>query len=243
MKRFIISAAIATGFHIALMVLMPSLSNKNNKILSPEIKSVMVTISYRQPILKQTSFKPNKPKPQKAISFTPKKETSTILKTKNLAKPEKKLKQNKPVIHNQKEVIKKKSTPVKMVEKKPIKDVKKQNFKEQLATVESTTPQKKETIKQKEIHIEFAKPLYKENTLPVYPVIAQKRGYHGVVELMVLVSEKGKVSSLKIFKSSGYKSLDHQAVKTVKIWLFEPGKRNGSPQEMWVKIPVKFELN
>ncbi|MFH2061323.1 MAG: energy transducer TonB [Pseudomonadota bacterium] len=257
MKRIIISAVIAIGFHIALMVLMPSLFNKNNKILPPEIKSVMVTISYRQPILKQTSFKPDKPKkenrsineiktkpkPPKAISFTPKKKTSTILKKKNLAKPEKKLIQNKPVIHNQKEVIKKKSNPVKMVEKKPIKAEKKQNFKEQLATVKRTTPQKKEIIKQKKPHIEFAKPLYKENTLPVYPVIAQKRGYHGVVELMVLVSEKGKVSSLKILKSSGYKSLDRQAVKTVKNWLFEPGKKNGSPQEMWVKIPVRFELN
>ncbi|MBU8910372.1 MAG: energy transducer TonB, partial [Desulfobacterales bacterium] len=103
--------------------------------------------------------------------------------------------------------------------------------------------QKKENVEPQETHIEFAKPLYKKNSLPAYPVIARKRGYQGTVELMVLVSEKGKVSSLKIFKSSGYKSIDRQAVKTVKTWLFEPGKKQGIPQEMWVKIPVKFELN
>ncbi|MCF6248120.1 MAG: energy transducer TonB [Desulfobacula sp.] len=152
-------------------------------------------------------------------------------------------KQNKPVIHNSKEVIKEKPNPVRVVEVKSIKTVKKQDSQGQPATFKKATPQKKEIIKQKAARIEFAKPLYKKNTLPTYPVVARKRGYHGTVELMVLVSKKGTVSSLKIFKSSKYKSLDRQAVKTVKTWLFEPGKKNGRPEEMWVKIPIKFELN
>ena len=243
------------------MASMPSLFKKNNEILPPKIKQVMVTLSYRQPVIKKVSFKPDKPKketrsineikkikikpkPKKAIIFTPKKKPSTLLKKKDLAKPEKKIKQNKPVIQKQKEVIKEKPTPVKVkvVEAGQSKAVKKQNFEGQPATLKKITPPKKENIKQQKAHIEFAKPLYKENVLPAYPVIAKRRGYQGIVELMVLVSENGKVSSLKIFKSSGYKSLDRQAVITVKNWLFEPGKRNGIPEEMWVKIPVKFEL-
>jgi len=259
MNRIILSAVIAIGFHIALMVLMPSIIKKNDEIFPPQIKSVMVTLSYRQPAIKKEThptkqiekIKPKpkpRPKPQKAISFTPKKKHRTILKKKNLAKLSKKAEKIEPVIHKQKEVMKRPLTPVKAVpiktevpEIRQIKSVKKQNSKGQPATLKKISPQKKENISQ--AHIEFAKPLYKKNALPAYPVIAQKRGYQGIVELMVLVSEKGKISSLKIFKSSGYKSLDRQAVKTVKNWLFEPGKKNGSPQEMWVKIPVKFELN
>ncbi|MDA3788167.1 MAG: energy transducer TonB [Desulfobacula sp.] len=249
MRRIFVSAIVAIGFHVALMAYMPNLLKKN-QILPKKIKPVMVTLSHRQPIIEKTPLKPDKhvketnssneikqiiPNPKKTLSITPKKKTNNILKKKDLAKPEKKVKQ--------KEVIEKESNPVKVVEAKPINAVKNQNFQVQPATLKKTIPQKKENIKQQDAHIEFAKPLYKKNPLPVYPVIAKKRGYVGTVELIVLVSEKGKVNSLKIFKSSGYKSLDNQAFKTVKNWLFEPGKKNGVPEAMWVKIPVKFEFN
>jgi len=254
MNRIILSALIAIGFHIALMILIPSVIKKNNAILPPQIKSVMVTLSYRQPVIEKEIHstkqiekiiaKPEpKPKPKQTIAFTPKKKTRPVLKKKNLVPPPKKVKQNIPVIHKQKEVIKKPLAPpvkAEVAETRQIKAAKKQSFKNQAAALKKTSPQEKETIKQ--VHTEFAKPLYKKNSLPAYPVIAQKRGYQGIVELMVMVSEKGKVSSLKIFKSSGYNSLDRQAVKTVKNWLFEPGKKNGIPREMWVKIPVKFEI-
>lgn len=214
------------------MILIPSIIKKNNEILPPPIKSimvksVMVTLSYRQPVIKKKSEP--KPNPKQAVTFTPKQKSSPVLKKKNLVKLPKKAKQNKPVIHKQKELTKKPLTPVKTI-----------TVKAAVAEPEQIKAEKKETIKQ--AHIEFAKLLYKKNSLPAYPVIAQRRGYQGIVELMVLVSEKGKISSLKIFKSSGYNSLDRQAVKTVKHWFFEPGKNNGIPQEMWVKIPVKFEL-
>jgi len=251
MTRILIPAIIAIAFHIVLMAYIPSLLKKN-EILPQKIKPVMVTLSHRQPVIEKTSLKPDKtvkethsineiekiiPNPQKTISIPRKKKTNNILKKKNLVKPEKKV--------IQKEVIEKESNPVKVVESKPIKAVKNEKFQvqEQPDSLKNTISQKKETIKQQEAHIEFAKPLYKKNPLPVYPVIAKKRCYMGIVELIVLVSGNGKVNDLKIFKSSGYTSLDHQALKSVKNWLFEPGRKNGVPVEMWVKIPVKFEFN
>ncbi len=87
-----------------------------------------------------------------------------------------------------------------------------------------------------------ATPLYKKNTLPQYPRIGQQRGHSGTVQLMVLVDEKGVAENIRIFESSGYTSLDAEAVKTVTSWLFEPGTVDNTPQGMWVKIPVKFEL-
>lgn len=251
MRRILVSTIIALGFHIALMTYIPSLLKKN-EILPKKIKPVMVTLSHRQPVIEKTSLKPDKPvkefhstketekiipNPQKNISIPRKKKINNILKKKELVKPEKKI--------TQKEEIEKESNPVKVVKAKPIKAVKNENFQVQgqPAALKKTMSQKKETIKQQEAHIEFAKPLYKKNPLPVYPVIAKKRGYQGIVELIVLVSEKGEVNSLKIFKSSRHKALDHQALRSVKSWLFEPGRKNGVPVEMWVKIPVKFEFN
>ncbi|RLC05385.1 MAG: hypothetical protein DRH34_02440 [Deltaproteobacteria bacterium] len=256
MIRIILSAVIAIGFHIALMVFISSMIKKNIEILPPQIKSVMVTLSYTQPVIKKEPHSTNqienvkiksKPELKQAISFTPKKIKKNILKKKNLPKLSEKVKQNKSVIQKQKKMIKQPLPPVKTVsvkinmdETRQIKTVKIKSFKNQPAILKKRSPEKKENIKQ--AHIEFAKPLYKENALPAYPLLAKRRGLMGTVELIVLVSEKGKVSSLKLFKSSGYKSLDRQALKTVKNWLFEPGKKNGTPRKMWVKIPVKFEL-
>ena len=171
MIRIILSAVIAIGFHIALMVFISSMIKKNIEILPPQIKSVMVTLSYRQPVIEKeihstkqlekiiTKPKPE-PKPKKAISFTPKKKTSPVLKKKNPAPPPK---QDKPVIYKQKEVIKRPLTPVKTA---PVKA--------EMAETRQIKAEKKENIKQ--VHIEFAKPLYKKNSLPAYPVIARKRG-------------------------------------------------------------------
>ncbi len=87
-----------------------------------------------------------------------------------------------------------------------------------------------------------AVPLYKDNPLPRYPKSAQLRGHSGTVLLMVLVGETGKPQNIWVFESSGYKSLDDEAVRTVLTWLFEPGTVDGRPKDMWVKIPVTFEL-
>lgn len=101
-------------------------------------------------------------------------------------------------------------------------------------TEETNRPEKK--------RIEFARPLYKKNTPPPYPAIARKRGYQGTVELSVFITAKGIVEKLEISRSSGHRILDRQALKTVKKWLFEPGKTNNVPTPMWVKVPVTFKL-
>jgi protein TonB len=57
-----------------------------------------------------------------------------------------------------------------------------------------------------------------------------------------LVNREGKVKDLRLFDSSGYRVLDRAAMKSVKNWVFEPGKRGDEEVEMWVKIPVRFQL-
>jgi protein TonB len=60
--------------------------------------------------------------------------------------------------------------------------------------------------------------------------------------LDVLVNKNGKVNDLKIFKSSGHPLLDNAATSTVKHWLFEPGMIGDEKVDMWVRVPIRFEL-
>lgn len=88
-----------------------------------------------------------------------------------------------------------------------------------------------------------AMPLYRINPAPKYPRIARRRGYQGTVVLEVLVDRNGRVGDLRVSTSSGYKILDRAALASVKDWAFEPGMRGDQKVEMWVRVPVRFQLN
>lgn len=90
--------------------------------------------------------------------------------------------------------------------------------------------------------IASAMPNYKENTPPPYPLLARRRNYEGEVLLEVLVTREGTVGSVRLIKSSGYEILDRAAMKGIRMWLFHPGKRGGEAIEMWVKVPIRFQL-
>jgi protein TonB len=90
--------------------------------------------------------------------------------------------------------------------------------------------------------ITYALPNYKQNSPPTYPLLARRRNYQGTVLLEVLVTREGKVGSVRLARSSGFEVLDRAAVKGVRKWLFHPGKRGDEVVEMWVKVPIRFQL-
>lgn len=90
--------------------------------------------------------------------------------------------------------------------------------------------------------IRKARPAYKKNPRPEYPRLARRRGYQGSVILEVLVGLTGRVNDIRVLMSSGYEILDHAAVASVRGWLFEPGMRGDEKVEMWVRVPIRFEL-
>jgi len=94
----------------------------------------------------------------------------------------------------------------------------------------------------KETVLSEAIPLYRENPPPAYPALARKRRYEGTVILEVLVNKNGRVTDLKIYHSSGYAVLDEAALETVKDWQFQPGKRGETAIDMWVRVPIRFNL-
>ncbi len=87
-----------------------------------------------------------------------------------------------------------------------------------------------------------AVPLYKENPAPGYPRLAKKRGYQGTVILEVLVTKEGRAGKVNLFQSSRYSVLDDAAVSSVKKWRFEPGEKGDKKVDMWVKIPIRFQI-
>jgi protein TonB len=87
-----------------------------------------------------------------------------------------------------------------------------------------------------------AKPIYQKNPPPEYPRLARRKGYEGIVVLEVLVDEEGRVGDMRLFRSSKHGILDRAAMASVKKWLFEPGMHGGEPVEMWVRVPIRFQL-
>jgi len=90
--------------------------------------------------------------------------------------------------------------------------------------------------------ITYALPNYKQNSPPKYPLLARRRNYQGTVLLEVLVTREGTVGSVRLARSSGFEMLDRAAMKGVRKWLFHPGKRGDEVVEMWVKVPIRFQL-
>lgn len=87
-----------------------------------------------------------------------------------------------------------------------------------------------------------SRPVYLHHPAPAYPRLARKRRYEGTVILEVLVNQEGRVSELSVFKSSGFAVLDRAALKAVKKWRFEPGRKGVEKAAQWVNIPVRFKL-
>ncbi len=88
----------------------------------------------------------------------------------------------------------------------------------------------------------LAQPLYRENPAPEYPALARRRQLEGTVVLEALVTPEGRVGGLTIHESSGHSLLDEAALKAVKDWRFEPGRRGNAVVAMPVLVPVRFGL-
>lgn len=80
------------------------------------------------------------------------------------------------------------------------------------------------------------------NKIPPYPRLARERGYQGTTLLELDVSATGKVTGVKVARSSGHKLLDEAAAKDAMNWTFSPAMRDGKAVEDKVMQPVVFEI-
>jgi protein TonB len=75
-----------------------------------------------------------------------------------------------------------------------------------------------------------------------YPETARRRGQAGVVEIEVTLDEAGKVTCIRVAKTSGSPLLDDAARRALARTRFEPARRNGSPIPSTFCQAVRFVL-
>jgi TonB family protein len=78
---------------------------------------------------------------------------------------------------------------------------------------------------------------------PQYTSDAMHKKIQGKVGLMVVVQSDGKVGDVQVTESLDPQyGLDEEAVKAVKQWEFEPGKKDGKPVAVRVHMEMTFTL-
>ena len=228
MRPIIFAALLAIGIH-GLFLGMEFDCLKKKHVNRPETRAITMTLAYLQPQVIQS--KPGAIKPAAKSVLSPKSQEKPVISKKMVrvpVKPEKvifsgfKTRSDHEESETQEEII--------------YQDFDSTYQKTDINVAVAVDIEKKTPV------VREAVPLYKVNPLPEYPRIARKRGYQGTVVLEVLVDQNGRVGDLRLFTSSGYSILDKKAMASVKGWLFEPGMKGDKKLDMWVRVPVRFEL-
>ncbi len=197
----------------------------DDKLIKQADKEKMVSIDL-------VSYQP--PKPKVIEKQEPKPEPKKVEKPKPKPKPIKtKEPKHKPIVHKKQEP---KPEPIK--EPEPIKKEVKEIVKD-IVKPESTQPNK-QAQKQAFIKTNFA--IIRDMVLSnlIYPNIAKRMGWTGVVEVKLTIDSKGKLLSYFIHKSSGKKHLDDAALNAVKAIISEnlPKPKNTTT----LILPISFQL-
>ncbi len=77
---------------------------------------------------------------------------------------------------------------------------------------------------------------------PEYPPAARAAGHEGRVVLQVRIAADGGVQTASVHRSSGYRSLDRSALRTVMKWRFDPALLDGRPVACEIAVPFRFEI-
>ena len=84
-------------------------------------------------------------------------------------------------------------------------------------------------------------PVVLSRTEPVYSDDGFKAYYQAVVKVSLVVGLDGKAEEITVVQRAGL-GLDENTVTAVRSWVFEPGKRNGSPVRVAAPVEANFRL-
>jgi TonB family protein len=76
---------------------------------------------------------------------------------------------------------------------------------------------------------------------PEYSEEARKAKYEGTVVLGLIVGPDGRPHDIRISRSLGL-GLDEKAVEAVRLWKFEPARKNGQAVSVQINVEVEFRL-
>jgi TonB family protein len=84
-------------------------------------------------------------------------------------------------------------------------------------------------------------PVAKFTPEPDFSEEARKARYQGTVVLAAIIGPDGRPRNIRVVRSLGM-GLDQKAMEKVRTWLFEPGKKNGTPVAVAMSLEVDFRL-
>lgn len=76
---------------------------------------------------------------------------------------------------------------------------------------------------------------------PIYPEMVREAGIDGTVTVQVLVGKDGKVKQAQAI--DGPAPLRESGVTSAKTAIFKPALQGTSPVEVWVMVPITFQLH
>ena len=76
---------------------------------------------------------------------------------------------------------------------------------------------------------------------PEYSDAARKAKYQGTVVLWVVIGADGRPRDIRVVRSLGM-GLDEKAVEAVRMWRFEPARKDGQPVAVQMNVEVSFRL-
>jgi periplasmic protein TonB len=88
----------------------------------------------------------------------------------------------------------------------------------------------------------YVLPKRKRPVKPPYPAQLQAQGIEAAVMVLVTLDATGKVTGVKIIKSSGYPEFDESARKTALTESFAPATRDGNPIPYTLSYTYRFTL-
>ena len=86
-------------------------------------------------------------------------------------------------------------------------------------------------------------PAQLQTRVPIlYPETLQQEGVEGRVVLQAQVETNGRLTKVRVKKSSGYQELDKAALESVRQWVFRPARQGEETTSQQVVIPVEFRV-
>lgn len=85
-------------------------------------------------------------------------------------------------------------------------------------------------------------PQYRARPAPEYPFSARQTGQEGEVVVEFDVDATGRVAAARVLRSSD-RIFEEPAVRAVRKWRFEPGRRDGRVVAFRMTVPVVFRLS
>ncbi|HEX7858829.1 MAG TPA: TonB family protein [Verrucomicrobiae bacterium] len=76
---------------------------------------------------------------------------------------------------------------------------------------------------------------------PTYPAELRKAKVEGVVTVLFVLNEEGRVESPKV-ETSTRPEFEKPALEAIRKWRFRPGEKDGQPVRTFIRIPMRFRV-